>query len=618
MKKSTLKNLIYYAKPHSFLAILAIFLALIHVASLILAPVLIGSAIDYINASGQVNLSQVLDYCIYLLLTVNAAAVSSYLSNILSARLAQKVIKTICLDAIKKINSLPISEIDKLSKGELAVRLTTDCERIAEGLTSSITQIFTFIALVAGTLVFMFSLNITMALVIALLTPISVLAAILIAYFSHKMLIKQTAAEGDIAGMTEEYIHASRSLKLYNYEETAKAEFVRHSRGIQNFGGKAVFAASLTNPTTRFINGLVFASVAMVGSYLVLNDTGFSVGMLSMFLAYALQYARPFNEITTAMSEIQGTMVSAKRVFSIINSDIKTTLSFSQNSNLGCIHHCGKDTTKQSNLKTNDGRKIYDSTNNPLAPASFRQINFKGDIQFKNVSFGYDEKMVIDNFSLNIKQGQRIAIIGKSGSGKTTLMNLLMKFYQANSGQILIDGKDIDDINKSILRENIGLILQDSWVFKGSIFENIAFAKSPTANHRPPTVNEVIEASKKARAHDFIVSLENGYDTIIDHDTLSKGQMQLLSIARIFLQTPPIIILDEATSSVDARTDYLIQDALKQITKGHTSIVVAHRLSTIKNSDLIVVLDEGKSIEQGTHNELLALNGAYCEFILNA
>jgi len=558
------------------LVIFAILFALMHVAALILAPVLVGSAIDYIVAYNDVNLTRVLNYCIYLLITIIIAAVTSYLSTFLSTKLAQTIAKNIRIDTLAAINCAPIYKIDSLSKGELSQRLTTDCERIAEGIASTITQIFTFIALVIGTLIFMFRLNITMALVVALLTPLSIIAAVLIAKFSHKMLVRQTANEGAAAALGEEFINLSKTVKLYNYEEAAEDRLKKHTARIKDSGQKAVFSASLTAPTSRFINGLIFACVAVVGAYLVLGDSDFSIGMLSIFLAFAMQYARPFNEITNAMSEIQGSIVSAKRVFSI-----------------------------NSECKMHDAQLRHADQNSNL------EARLKGDIEFKNIDFGYDDNaLVIKNFCLSIKAGQSVAIVGKTGSGKTTLINLLLKFYSANNGEILIDGTNIDSIDKQLLRQNIGLILQDSWVFKGSIFDNIAFSK-----HGTVTLEEVITAAKKAHLHDFISSLKHGYDTIIDTNTLSKGQMQLLSLARIFLTTPPIIILDEATSSLDARTDYLVQDALKNITKGHTSIIVAHRLSTIKGADLIVVLENGSLIEQGTHDELIAKQGSYCTLI---
>ncbi|MCL2556354.1 MAG: ABC transporter ATP-binding protein/permease [Firmicutes bacterium] len=559
MKKSTLKKLLRYIKPHSILAMLAIIFALIHVAALILAPVFIGSTIDYIIGPSNVNLTRVLNYCIYLLLAIITATFSSYLSSNFAARLSQKVIFALRIDAVKAINLSPISKIDTLSKGELAIRLTSDTERIAEGLTNTITQIFTFLALIIGTLVFMFRLNVTMALVVALLTPISVLIAALIAFFSHKLLLKQTAKEGTLASLTEEYIYSIKSIKLYNYQKIAQEKFDEQNRKIKDFGSKAVFISALTNPTTRFINGLVFACVTMVGAYLVLSEAYFSIGALSIFLAYAMQYARPFNEITNAMTEIQNSIVSAKRVFEIIDND---------NAEL-----------KMHNTKLPCNKLI-------------------GKIQFKNVDFKFTDKLVINNFCLNIKQGQRIAIIGKSGSGKTTLINLLTKFFTPNSGHILIDDTNIDNIDTAILRQNIGLILQEGWIFKGTILDNIAFAK------KDANKTEIIEASKKAHIYDFIVSLKDGFNTIIDHNTLSKGQVQLLCLARFFLNTPPIIILDEATSSIDARTDFLIQDALKNITKGHTSIIVAHRLETIKDADLIIELNEGKIIRQGTYAQL--------------
>jgi len=559
VKKSTLKKLLRYIKPHSILAMLAIIFALIHVAALILAPVFIGSTIDYIIGPSNVNLTRVLNYCIYLLLAIITATFSSYLSSNFAARLSQKVIFALRIDAVKAINLSPISKIDTLSKGELAIRLTSDTERIAEGLTNTITQIFTFLALIIGTLVFMFRLNVTMALVVALLTPISVLIAALIAFFSHKLLLKQTAKEGTLASLTEEYIYSIKSIKLYNYQKIAQEKFDEQNRKIKDFGSKAVFISALTNPTTRFINGLVFACVTMVGAYLVLSEAYFSIGALSIFLAYAMQYARPFNEITNAMTEIQNSIVSAKRVFEIIDND---------NAEL-----------KMHNTKLPCNKLI-------------------GKIQFKNVDFKFTDKLVINNFCLNIKQGQRIAIIGKSGSGKTTLINLLTKFFTPNSGHILIDDTNIDNIDTAILRQNIGLILQEGWIFKGTILDNIAFAK------KDANKTEIIEASKKAHIYDFIVSLKDGFNTIIDHNTLSKGQVQLLCLARFFLNTPPIIILDEATSSIDARTDFLIQDALKNITKGHTSIIVAHRLETIKDADLIIELNEGKIIRQGTYAQL--------------
>jgi len=577
MKKSTLKQLLYYARPHLWIILLSLAAALIHVTALVAAPIFIGRAIDRIVGAGDVSFSQVLTYCFYLAGAILTATVFGYASTLLAGEAAFRTVKALRFASIKKINALPLAAIDNISHGDTVNRLTSDAERVADGLTLGITQIFTGTAIIIGTLGFMLRLNLIIAAVVALITPLSVLAAALIAGFGHKMLKKQAAKEGALSGESEEYISGALTVKLYNYAPAAEAKFDAVNREIKKHGTRAVFITALVNPSTRFINGLVFAAVALTGAYLILNPYAFSgagagadgtvtVGMLAIFLSYAMQYARPFNEITAAITEAQAALVSAERIFALL--------------------------------------KQADEAPCP----AFELPSARGNVAFEDIDFSYlpsDSAPFIKGLNLKAEEGKKIALIGKTGCGKTTLINLLMRFYDVQSGCVSIDGICLTEISRRSLRSSIGMVLQDAWLFKGSVLDNIAFAK-PNAD-----ITEVISAAKKARIHGFVSSLKDGYDTVIEPHSLSQGQKQLLSIARVFLARPPIIVLDEATSNIDAHTEARIQEALAEITKGHTTIIVAHRLKTIQNADLIVVMADGSIVEQGTHSELSKLNGHY-------
>ena len=477
-----------------------------------------------------------------------------------------KTIKDIRIEVFNKLNSLPLQYIDKNSHGSIINSVINDIEIVSDGLLQGFSQLFTGVITIVGTLAFMLSINIKIALLVVIITPISLFTASTIAKHCHSMFRKQSQVRGELTGYVEEMIGNQKVIKAFSYENRAEEGFEKINKRLYTYGQKAQFYSAITNPVTRFVNGIVYAVVGIVGAISAINGN-LSIGNLSAFLSYANQYTKPFNEISGVITELQAAFASASRVFKIIDEDEEV-----------------KDKDDAINLQS-----------------------CMGNVNINNLYFSYSEdKPLIEDFNLKVKPGDKIAIVGPTGCGKTTLINLLMRFYNIKSGEIKIDNINIDDITRSSTRGLYGMVLQDTWLFSGSVRDNIAYGKENA------TLEEVIEAAKAAHAHNFIMRLPNGYDTILNEDSsLSQGQKQLLCIARVMLSKPPMLILDEATSSIDTRTEIYIQKAFNKLMEGRTSFIVAHRLSTIREADLILVMKDGKIIEQGNHNELLNKNGFY-------
>ena len=547
------------------LAVLSGFFVVFYAACLVAIPIFIGNAIDNIVGIENVNIALVLHSIGFIAIFTLFSAVFGYLGHIFAAKFACNVSKNMRVDAIKKTNEADICQVDQISIGKAAANLSQDGGRIESGIVGFFNQILGGIVQVVLTIFIMFFINIYLGLVVVLVTPLSVFVSVLISKKSHKLFKKQVADENELAKISGEFVKSLKTIRLYNYANSAGKKFDFYNQKIKKSGTRATFVSALVNPATRFINGLVYIGVCLVGAALILGGDGaITIGILAIFLSYAMQYARPFNEITGALTDMQLSLVSADRLLNLINLD-----------------------------KNLDKKNSLNKENLGLLP-------FKnGDVEFKNVSFGYLDNLVIKNFNLVIKKGKTIALAGKTGCGKTTLVNLLMRFFDVGSGQILIDGVDICNIQINDFWDNIGLVLQDDWVFCGSVLQNIMFSK-PTAD-----LNQAIEAAKKAQIHDFIMSLESGYDTQITPSSFSKGLNQLICLSRLFLDPKPIIILDEAASSVDAGTESKIRAAFNKLKENSTLIVVAHRLSTIKNCDMIVFIDGGEIVQIETHEDMV-------------
>lgn len=567
--KYTLKKLLRFTRPYLWLLIFSIIFSLLSVAAQLLAPVFVGRAIDYMADTSCVNFEKIFYYVVILIINISLAVIFQYLTSSLASVAANRTIADLRTAAFNKLNRAPLKVIDAGNQGDFIQRVTADTERIAEGLIQGLTSLFAGFVTIIGTIALMLNLNIYISLAVILLTPLSIVVAYLIAKFSQRMFTKQMRAEGELSGHTEEYITNQKIIKLFNYENAAKEKYEIINKDIKFAGSKAVFYSALVNPSTRLLNGFVYAAVCIFGAVLIINGKSqLSIGGLSVFLTYAMQYAKPFNEISSIITEMQVALVSASRIFEILDYEQEP------------------DESHLPNLKVNSA-----------------------DVKFDSVSFSYTDKPFIEDFNLSVLNGQHVAIVGKTGCGKTTLISLLMRFYEIDGGRISIDGTNTKTVSRSSVRTNIGMVLQDSWLFKGTVKENIAYGKEDA------TDEEIKEAAKKARIDKFISDLSEGYDTVLNPHSLSQGQMQLLCIARVFLNLPKILILDEATSNIDARTEVQIQQAFKDMTSGQTSFIVAHRLSTIKNADIILVMDNGKIIENGTHEELIKKGGKYFEMI---
>lgn len=568
----TLKRVFSYARPYIIYFVLTIIFAALGVSLSLAVPVFIGEAVDCCIGKGNVDTEKLLKIITALAVMVIASTLFQWLMSLCTNKLAFYTVRDLRADIFNKLERVPLKYIDGHTKGELTSRVINDIEIVSDGLLQGFTQFFSGIITIIGTLVFMMTINVKIAVVVVVLTPLSFIAASKITKASHDSYMKQSKLRGDMVGLAEEMAGNQKIVKAFVYDERAEKRFDEINKAYGKIGAKATFFSSMTNPTTRFVNGLIYAAVGLLGALGVIGYSGFvgrmTVGKLSSFLAYANQYTKPFNEISGVFAELQNAVASAQRVFDVLDEDEIS------------------DDSEKEDLK-----------------------NCDGSLKFSDVFFSYDPKMkLIENFSLDVKSGQRIAIVGPTGCGKSTIINLLLRFYDIDSGKIEISGKNISDITRDSLRSCFGMVLQETWVFTGTVAENIAYGK-PNA-----TREEIIEAARSVYAHGFIKRLPDGYDTVISEDSgLSQGQKQLICIARIMLMDPPMLILDEATSSIDLRTEQRIQKAFLRLMEGRTSFVIAHRLSTIKNSDVILVMKQGNIIEQGSHSELMLKGGFYSE-----
>lgn len=567
MKKSVVRRVLKYIKPYKGLLALAILSAIISVSLTLYIPVLTGNAIDNIIDKGNVNFENVLQIIIYIAVGVAGVAIFQWTMTYFTNVISYKTVRDLRRDVFCKFNDVPLSYIDTHSHGDLISRVINDVDAVGDGLSQMFLQLFSGIVTILGTMVFMFIIDWRIALAVIILTPLSLFVAAFIGKMTHNRFARQQQLQGDISSYVEEYVGNQRIVKAFSYEDRAFENFEKYNQELYTVGFKAQFAGALANPSTRFVNATVYAAVGIFGAITAIAGT-LSVGQLSCFLTYANQYTKPFNEVTGVLTQLQTAIAAAGRVFDVLDAE---------------------DEPEDK-------------------PDSIKVENCKGNVKIENVNFSYvKDKPLITNFSLDVKSGSHIAIVGPTGCGKTTFINLLMRFYDTDSGKISVDGVDIKDMERDELRKLYGMVLQDSWLFCGTIMENLKYGNSNA------TDEEVIEAAKAAYAHSFIRRMPDGYDTMISEGggNLSQGQKQLLCIARAMLSNPTMLILDEATSSIDTLTEIRVQKAFAKIMQGRTSFVVAHRLSTIKESDVILVMRDGNIIEQGTHDELLAKGGFY-------
>lgn len=567
--KSTLSKVLTLLRGKRALVALSVLFALIVVALTLYVPILIGNAIDLIVGKGNVDLDGILQILLKVGAAVVLTAVFQWLMTIVNNKIAFDTVRNIRNRAISKIESLPLSYIDSHPYGDIVSRVISDADQLADGLLLGFSQLFVGIITIIGTLIFMLSINPIIALVVVLITPVSLFVARFIAKHTYDMFKVQSVTRAEQTALIDEMIGNAKMVQAYGYGDEAEKRFDEVNERLGKCSFKATFYSSLVNPSTRFVNSLVYAGVGLVGAFTVISSGGaFSVGSLTVFLSYANQYTKPFNEISGVITELQNAFACASRIFELLEQPSRTP-----------------DKENAEKLQEPDG-----------------------NVTLEGISFSYTEdKPLIKDFSLSVKAGQRIAIVGPTGCGKTTLINLLMRFYDVKDGAIKIEGLDIRDVTRESLRASVGMVLQDTWLMSGTVRENIVMGK-PDA-----TDDEVIAAAKLAHAHSFIMRLKDGYDTVLENngETLSQGQKQRLCIARVMLCLPPILILDEATSSIDTRTELKIQESFSRMMQGRTSFIVAHRLSTIKEADLILVMKDGDIVEKGSHEELMAKGGFY-------
>ena len=565
--QNTIRRVLQLIRPYTPLVILTLILALITVVTTLLAPVLTGNAVDMILGPGAVDFAGLGKLALEIAGTIFCTAVAQWLMNVVNNRITFQVVRDMRVRAFEQLELLPLKYMDAHRPGDAISRITTDVEQFSDGLLMGFTQLFTGVLTILGTLGVMLAIDWRIALVVVALTPLSIFVARFIATHTYSMFKVQSETRAEMTSLVEELVGNEHLVRAFGYESRAEERFDKINLDLQKCGVRAIFFSSLTNPCTRFVNALVYAAVGVLGAFVAIAG-GITVGQLSVFLNYANQYTKPFNDISGVMTELQNALACAQRVFDLIDETPIT----------------------------------------PDAPEAIALPHGAGSVEFDHVKFRYvDDVPLIEDMNLKVMPGQRIALVGPTGCGKTTLVNLLMRFYEINGGTLRVDGHPIDEVTRDSLRANLGMVLQETWLKAGTIAENIAYGK-PDA-----TREEIIEAAKKARAHSFICRMPNGYDTQVAEDggNISQGQRQLLCIARVMLRRPPILILDEATSSIDTRTEVLVQDAFEELMKGRTSFIVAHRLSTIKNADQILVMKAGNIIERGTHEELLAQDGFY-------
>lgn len=565
--KSTIAKVLTYIKQYRFLLLCSVLLAFASVLLSLYIPVVVGEAIDKIVGPGEVDRT-ILTLLVRIVIIAVFTAFCQWIMNTINNKITYQVVQDIRNEAFEKIQKIPLKYIDGQSHGDIVSRVIADVDQFADGLLMGFTQLFTGVVTILATLVFMFSINIWIALVVVLLTPLSLFVARFISKKTYHLFLKQSETRGEQTSLVEELVGNQEVVKAYHHEKEAMEQFDEINDRLADCSLQATFFSSLTNPVTRFVNSVVYAGVGLAGAFFAVGGM-LTVGELSCFLSYANQYTKPFNEISGVITELQNALACAARVFALIE--------------------------EEAEVETDTKCNLQDVT---------------GKVDLEDVCFSYvPNKKLIQNFNLSVKPGQRIAIVGPTGCGKTTMINLLMRFYDVDSGSIKIDGVDIRDIPRKDLRSNFGMVLQETWLKTGTILENISMGK-PEA-----TREEIVNAAKASHAHNFIKRLPNGYDTVIGESgtSLSQGQKQLLCIARVMLCLPPILILDEATSSIDTRTEVKIQEAFSRMMEGRTSFIVAHRLSTIREADVILVMKDGNIIEQGNHDTLLAKDGFYAK-----
>lgn len=559
----TLKKLWNHIAKFRVLLILSVLMAGVTVVLQLYVPILFGDAIDNILAAGKVDFAMVGFYLKRVVILAVLSGVTGWVMSVINNRMTYRVVQDIRAQSIRHIQHLPLSYLDKHSSGDIVSRIIADADILSDGLLLGFSQLFSGIVTIVVTLVFMFSKNFWITLLVICLTPVSFWVAKFISSHSYGMFRKQSEARGKQTALIDEIVGNQKVVRAYGYEERASRRFAEINRELRDYSAQAVFYSSLTNPCTRFVNSLIYAGVALLGAILIPVGS-LTVGGLTVLLSYANQYMKPFNDISSVVTEMQNALACAARLFALLE----------------------------------EPEESEDAAGTLEAP--------RGNVGIEDVSFSYDpNRKLIEHFNLDVKPGMRIAIVGPTGCGKTTFINLLMRFYDTDKGEITVDGKEIRTLSRHALRSGYGMVLQDTWIKQGTVRENIAFGK-PDA-----TDEEIIRAAKEAHSWEFIRRLPQGLDTVLYEDSISQGQKQLLCITRVMLTLPPMLILDEATSSIDTRTEMLIQQAFDKLMEGRTSFVVAHRLSTIRNASLILVMRDGKIIEQGTHEELLAKGGFY-------
>ena len=567
-RKATLTRVLHKIRPYSLFVVCSLIVAAVSVAAQLYIPILCGDAIDLMLGKGNVDFAGVGRIIVEVLVVAVVAAFAQWLLSVCNNRITFSVSRDLRNEALRKIQTLPLSYLDSHPSGDIVSRMVADVDTFADGLLMGFTQLFSGVLTILGTLLFMLSENVVITLVVVCITPLSLLVASFLAKRSYKYFQGQSSVRGEQTALVNEMIEGQKVVQAFGHEAESLAAFDEVNGRLQDVSLKAIFFSSLTNPATRFVNNIVYAGVGLVGAVYAVRG-GITIGQLSVFLSYANQYTKPFNEISGVVTELQNALACAARMFDLLDAD----------------------------------DQVPEAANAPV-------LQPDGHVQLENVSFRYlPDRPLIEGLSLDVKPGQRIAIVGPTGCGKTTLINLLMRFYDVNGGSIKVSGTDIRDVTRASLRGSYGMVLQDTWLRAGTVRENIAYGK-PDA-----TLEEVVAAAKAAHADSFIRRLPEGYDTVIAEDggNISQGQKQLLCIARVMLCLPPMLILDEATSSIDTRTEVRIQKAFARMMQGRTSFIVAHRLSTIREADVILVMKDGHIVEQGNHDELLAAGGFYAK-----
>lgn len=566
-KKPVIGRILRYTKPCAALVAPAVIAAVVSVLLSLYTPVLVGRGIDYIIGKNNVDFDGVKHYVLMIAVTVALSAVFSWVMSYCTYKITYRAVSDMRCELYEKLNRVPLNYIDSASKGDIIARMSVDIETVSDGMLQCFSQFLTGIVTIFGTIAFMLRINVKIALVVILITPLSLFVAAFITKLCHDKFREQSAVRGELSGCIEELVGGQKIVKAFSYEDRAQERFEEINGRLYKCGVLAQFYSALTNPCTRFVNGIVYAAAGIFGAISVISGGSMSVGQISAFLSYANQYTKPFNEITGVITELQAAFASARRVFAVLD----------------------------------EAEEIPEKE--PPAPA-----NADGNVEIKNVTFSYKPgQKLLENVNVSVKTGQRAAIVGPTGCGKTTLINLLMRFYDVREGVIEVGGEDIRNMRRSELRAMYGMVLQDTWIYTGTIRENIAYGK-PDA-----TEEEIIAAAKMCHCHSFIRRMPEGYDTVVSEDggNLSQGQKQLLCICRVMLTNPPMLILDEATSSIDTRTELKIQSAFAKLMKGKTSFIIAHRLSTIRDADVILVMKDGNIIEQGDHESLLEKGGFY-------